>query len=229
MENKKKTKKKKAKKTAWLIICSLAFLLALGLILLALNYKPAENTPQPKQKYVSKYISNQLAPYIYNNAQKEKPFDLIIEQRKTDEFINLAQWPRTSGLFVFSAPKAYFLKDQFIIQSTASSFNSIDTVITIKGNSGITPQGLLYIKIDSVYVGSINLTFLAGVIAKKIYQKELAKRYEKPDSIGAAIAAAILNDQPFDPVFTVTGQKIRITDLKIEKGLLKLTLDPLEQ
>ena len=119
MKNKNKTKTKKAKKLCWIVAAWFASLLILTVIFIAANSAPTDFTAKPKDKYVSKYISNQLVPYIYNNAQKEKPFPLIIEQEKTKEFIDLASWPRTSGMFVFSAPQAYFLPDQFVIQSTA--------------------------------------------------------------------------------------------------------------
>ena len=223
-DNKKKKKpRKKLRLTImlalWLLVGFLTFMLLLD--------KPAGYTPVDTEddKCVSQYVTNELAPYVYNNVQKGQAFDITIPQSKTKEFISLLEWPIESEDVKISAPQAFFVDNGLVIRANAET-KGLNFIITIMISGLINETGMMNLNLDKIMIGSMNITFISKIIAKKMYQYRAKQENYSKDTIGAAIAASLLDDQPFDPVFEVRQRKVRIEQIDVKKSQLKITMAP---
>ncbi len=189
--------------------------------------KPAGYNPEDikNDKCVSQYVTNELAPYVYNNIQKGQPFDIIIPQSKTKEFISLIEWPIESEDVTISAPQAFFGDSALVMRANAET-KGLNFVITIMVSGLIDETGMMHLNLDKIVIGSMNITFIAKIIAKKMYQHRAKQENYRKDTIGVAITASLLDGQPFDPVFEVRKRKVRVKQINVKKSQLKITLTP---
>jgi len=223
-DNKKSKKPRKKLRLAivfslWLLVGFLTFMLLMD--------KPAGYNPEDikNDKCVSQYVTNELAPYVYNNIQKGQSFEIIIPQSKTKEFISLIEWPIESEDVTISSPQAFFVDNGLVMRANAGT-KGLNFVITIMISGLIDETGMMHLNLDKIMIGSMNITFIAKIIAKKMYQYRVKKENYSKDSIGADIAASLLGNQPFDPVFEVRKRKVRVKRINVEKSQLKITLAP---
>ena len=77
-EQNKKADKRRFKKRYWLLV-DLTIVIVIFTLLL---YKPGHYNPTEVvyDGKVSPYLTHELLPTIYNGAQQEEPFDLIVTQ-----------------------------------------------------------------------------------------------------------------------------------------------------
>ena len=89
---------KKSEKTwpHWLLICFAAVLLIIALLLhIPARYAPLKSAGD--KRLVSPYLTNELLPALYNGAQMDKPFDLIITEDGVNDVIGRSGWPKDFG------------------------------------------------------------------------------------------------------------------------------------
>ena len=222
----KKPKKRKLKRLYWL----LAHLVAATVIVVLLLYKPGRYHPikiDPAQgRQVSTYLTHDLLAPIHNAAQPGEPFDLTVTQEGINDIIARSRWPRESGDARFSAPAVLFVPDSIVLMGTVA-LKGVEFVVTIVLEPTLDEQGLLNLRAAKLKVGAMNITLLAKVIAKRMYQQRIEAVPIDKEDIGAKIAASLLNDEPFDPVFEIEGDKLRIEKVTIRKQELILHLIPL--
>jgi uncharacterized protein YpmS len=218
-------KKKKYKKLAiWLIIDLTVAIIIFTLLL----YKPSQykaSTPdqaEERQGKVYNYLTY-LSSELYNGAQLAEPFELTIIDQKVNEAI--AQWSAESEDIRFQAPAILFKPAVSVLMGTAE-IKGIQFVVTIELEPVIDQQGLLNLKVDRVKVGAMNITPLAKLIAKKMYTDRLTTMAVDTDDVRSKIAASLLVNEPFDPVFLIEDKKIRIKQLTIEAGKLIVYFSP---
>jgi len=72
----------------------------------------------------------------------------------------------------------------------------------------------------------MNITPLAKMMAKKMYAQRLAAIRIDREALQTKIAASLLTDEPFEPVFRVDDKKARIEKITIAKEKLLLRLVP---
>ena len=72
----------------------------------------------------------------------------------------------------------------------------------------------------------MNITPLAKITAKKMYAHRLATVPIDRYSLQTQIAASLLNNEPFNPVFKIDHKKIRISKITIENEKLIAYLTP---
>ena len=72
----------------------------------------------------------------------------------------------------------------------------------------------------------MNITPVARLIAKRMYAQRLATTYIDTEDTQAKIAASLLNDEPFEPVFEVEDKKVRVKKITIKQEKLILHLTP---
>ncbi len=223
---KQQDNKKPNKKFRLAIILSLWLLVGFLTFMLLLD-KPAGYTPEDikNDKCVSQYVTNELAPYVYNSLQKEQPFNITIPQSKTKEFISLIEWPIESEDVKISAPQAFFVDNGLVIRANAQT-KGLNFVITVIISGMIDKTGMMTLNISKINIGSMNITFVAKIIAKKMYQHRAKQENYSKDTIGAAIAASLLNGQSFDPVFEIRHRKVRIDKITVTKSQLEMTMTP---
>lgn len=224
-QNNKKIKKPR-KKLRLVILLSLWLLVAVLIFVLLLD-KPAGYRPEDIQndKSVSQYVTNELAPYVYNNIQLGQSFDIIIPQSQTKEFISLIEWPIESEDMSISAPQAFFVDNGLVMRANAET-KGLNFVITTMISGLVEQTGMMSLNIDKIMIGSVNVTYVAKIIAKAMYQHRAKQQDYSQDTIGADIAASLFDNKPFDPVFEVRKRKVRVKQINIEASQLKITLAP---
>jgi len=80
--------------------------------------------------------------------------------------------------------------------------------------------------VGKVKVGAMNITPLAKMMAKKMYEQRVAAISIDTKTVQTKIAASLLNDEPFEPVFEIDDKKVRIEKITIAKEKLLLRLVP---
>ncbi len=232
-KNLKVRKKKKFKKRYWLLLD-----LVLAIIILALLfYKPARYRPPDtvpagnKQEEISPYLTNVLLPQLYNGAQRDEPFDVDIIQKGINETIARFQWPQESNGVIFSAPTVFFVPENIVLMGTAN-LKGAELVVTIVAKPSLDEQGLLHLRVEKVKIGAMNITPIARLMAKRMYTERLATVPVDTGNLRAKIAASLLNDEPFEPIFNIrdifddVDKKVRVDKITITQKKLILRLVP---
>ena len=194
---------------------------------LLLLYKPVRYDPPDfaHSKEVSPYLTHQFLPQLYNGAQRGEPFDLSVSQKGINDIVARSKWPKEFDGIWFSAPVVLFVPDSIVLMGTVN-IKGVEFVVTIVAEPGIDDQGLLNLRVAKVKVGAVNITLLAGVMAKTMYAQRLATTPMDTQDLRAQIAGSILNDEPFLPVFNVEDKKLRIKKITIKQKKLILHLTP---
>jgi len=190
------------------------------------RYKPADSSSgNYKRGQVSPYLTNELSPAIYNGAQRVEPFDVVITQDGLNDMISRGNWPMESEGVLLYAPAALFVPDTVVLMGTAD-VKGVEFIITIELEPKIDEQGLLNLQIGKVKVGAMNITPLAKMMAKKMYTQRLAAMPINTEALQTKIAGSLLNDEPFEPVFSIDDKKVRIEKITVDKEKLLLRLVP---
>jgi len=228
----KKRKKRKFKKRYWLF----AHLAVAIVIFILLLYKPGRYDPievgGAEGKALSKYLTHDLYPQLYNGDQLGEPYDLTVTQEGINDIIAHSRWPQESGDATFSAPAVLFVPDRIVVMGTVA-LKGVEFVVTIVLEPSLDEQGLLSLRVAKVKVGAMNITPLARLIAKKMYQQRLAAIPINKEDVGAKIAASLLNDESFDPVFKIKEIFenehiiVRVKRITIKQKKLTLRLHPI--
>ena len=190
------------------------------------RYKPADSSSGNFTRgQVSPYLTNELSPAIYNGTQRVEPFDVVITQSGLNDMIARGNWPMESEGVLLYAPAALFVPDTVVLMGTAD-IKGVEFIITIELEPKIDEQGLLNLQIGKVKVGAMNITPLAKMMAKKMYTQRLAAMPIDAEALQTKIAASLLNDEPFEPVFSIDDKKVRIEKITVDKEKLLLRLVP---
>jgi len=217
----KKRKKRKFKRIYWLLID----LAIMAVVLILLLYKPARYNPFAlapaglQQNQVHPYLTHDLSTQLYNGLQSGRPFDLVIMQKPLNEVVAFSGWPKQAEGTNFSAPEVFFEPGRIVLMGTAAT-GGVDFVVTIAVEPTLSTKGLLNLKVTTVKVGALNITPLARLIAKKMYTERASDVYVDTAAPSAKIAASLLNDESFDPVFVFEGKKVRLEKITIEQQKL---------
>lgn len=221
----KNRKKEKSKKIYWYWL--LVDLAIAAFIFALLLHRPARygRPDVADSKQVSQYLTNELLPDIYNKVQRDEPFDITIMQERTVDIVGLTDWPKESEGITLLMPKVFFIPRRIMLMGTAV-VRGVELVVTIVAEPALDRQGLLNLHVRKVKVGAINITPLAKVIAKRMYAQTLATINIDTEDIRTQIAASLLNDEPFEPVFKIKGKKVRVEKITITQEKLTIRLVP---
>ena len=200
---------------------------AASIPLVLLLYKPTHYDPPDfaPTKEVSPYLTHELSPQFYNGAQRGEPFDLVVLQKGINDIVARSKWPREFDGIRFSAPAVLFVPDRIVLMGTVN-IKGVEFVVTIVAKPRVDDQGLLNLRVAKVKVGAMNITLLARVMAKTMYQQRLSTTPLNAQDLRAKIAASILDDEPFEPVFEVEDKKVRVKKINIKQEKLILRLAP---
>ncbi len=224
----KNRKKARFKKIYWSLI---GLAVASVLFILLLLYKPARFSPPyitpagNKQGLVSPYLTHRLLPQLYNGAQLGEPFDLVVTQEGINDIIARSKWPKESGGTKFLMPVVFFVPDSIVLMG-AVVVAGAELVVTVVAEPHLDQQGLLNLRVAKVKVGAMNITLLARLIARRMYLEQLATTDISAEDIRAQIAASLLDNEPFEPIFRIEDKKVRAGKITITQGKLTIRLIP---
>jgi uncharacterized protein YpmS len=224
LQIRKKTRRNKL--IRWLLVD----IAVAAIVFTLLIYRPGRYKPVDPSSYkrgeVSPYLTNELSPEIYNGAQRVEPFDVIITQDGLNDIIARGNWPMESEGVLLYAPAALFIPGRLVLMGTADA-KGVEFVVTIELEPKIDEEGLLNLQIAKVKVGAMNITPLAKIIAQKMYMQRISGLEIDSNAIQTKIAASLLTDEPFEPVFSIDDKKkVRIEKITIENEKLLAHLVP---
>jgi len=218
-------KARRNKLIRWLLVDLAVAAIVFALLL----YRPGRYKPTGSGNYkrgeISPYLTNELSPAIYNGTQHAEPFDVIITQEGLNDIIARGNWPMESEGVLLYAPAALFVPGRLVLMGTADA-KGVEFVVTIELEPKIDEEGLLNLQVAKVKVGAMNITPLAKIMAKKMYAQRIAGLEVDTKALQTKIVGSLLNDEPFEPVFSIDEKKVRIEKITIEKEKLLAHLVP---
>lgn len=224
----KKKKSRRRKLVIWLLVDLAVVAVILALLLYKpARYHPALSTlpPDPNGDRVHPYLSHELMPKLYNGAQRQRPFEMVVLDQRLNEAIAQETWYQDAGGVFLSAPQVLFTPGQVILMGTAS-IEGAQFVVTIELGPQLDEDGRLNLLVEKVKVGAVNITPLAKAMARKMYRDRLAAGAIDTENIGTKVAASLLNEEPFDPIFTVEDKRVRLTGFGLVDGRLTAQFTP---
>ncbi|MGB2863688.1 MAG: hypothetical protein WBC05_10225 [Sedimentisphaerales bacterium] len=221
----KKSRRKKL--VLWLLID-----LAVAAVVFALLvYRPGSYDPADFDSYnyeqgqVSPYLTHELSPQLYNNSQRGEPFDLVVTQDGINEIVAGLGWPKFSEGIMLYAPAVLFVPGSVVLMITAN-IKDVELIITIELEPKIDEQKLLNLHVVKVKVGAVNITPLARMMGKKMYTERLAMLPVDTEALQTKIVASLLNEEAFEPVFSIEDNKVRVEKITVYKEKLTARLVP---
>ena len=221
-------KKAKFKKKVYLLLAVLVIVSAIVIVVFSLLlHRPAYYNPldYAHSKEVSLYLTHELLPQLYNGAQRQEPFNLVVTQMGINDIVARFEWPKEFGSIGFSAPMVFFVPDSIVLMGTVF-LKGAEFVATVVAEPNLDANGLLNLRVVRVKVGAIDITPLAGVLAKRIYQQQLAAGRIDAEDFWARATASLLNGEPFEPVFKIEDKKMRLEKITLELKKLTIRLVP---
>jgi len=226
-DSKIRKKKKRKKFIFWLLVDLTVAVIVFGLLI----YRPGSYDPTDfdslnyEQGQVSPYLTHVLSPQLYNNAQRDEPFDLVVTEDGINEIVAGLGWPKFSDGVMLYAPAVLFVPGSVVLMATAN-VKSVELIVTIELVPKIDEQKLLNLHVVKVKVGAVNITPLAKMMGKKMYAENLAAVPVDTEALQTKIVGSLLNEEPFDPFFRVENSKVRIRDITIQKEKLTVHFVP---
>lgn len=222
-------KKSRLKKLAiWLLIDITVAIIVFAVLL----HKPGRYRPSVPKGYhpeqVSKYLTHEISPKIYNGAQLEEPFEVVITQEGMNEIVASLGWPKASEGILLYAPVVLFEPESIVLMGT-TDIKGVEFIVSIELAARVNEQKLLSLEVVKVSIGAMNITPLAKFIAQKMYAEQIAVAEVDREALGTKITASLLNDEPFEPVFKLEDTKVRVENITILKEKLILQLVGISQ
>jgi hypothetical protein len=221
-------KKAKFKKKVYLLLTVLVVISAILIVVFALLlhrpsfYKPLDFA---NSKEVSLYLTHELLPELYNGAQLQEPFNLVVTQSGINDIVARFEWPKEFGSIRFSAPMVFFVPHSIVLMGTVL-LEGAEFVGTVVAEPNLDANGLLSLQVVSVKIGAVDITPLAGVLARRIFQQQLAAGKIDAEDFWVRATASLLNGEPFEPVFKIEDKKVRVEKITIEQKKLTISLVP---
>ena len=148
-------KKNGFKKTLLVLLIVLAAISTAAIIFLALLFhKPSYYKPviSNGSREESVYLTHGLGPELYNGAQLQEPFDLVVTQEGINDIIAHRKWPQQFSGIMLSAPMVFFAADSVVLMGMIST-DGTELVITITAYPKLDADGLLNLNLGIFQAG----------------------------------------------------------------------------
>jgi hypothetical protein len=221
-------KKAEFKKRVYLLSAVLVVISAIVVIVFALLlHRPAYYKPLDfaDSKEVSLYLTHQLLPELYNGAQLQEPFELVVTQKGINDAVARFEWKGEFESIRISSPMVFFAPDSIVLMGTVL-MEGVEFVVTVVAEPSLDAKGLLNLQVVGVKMGAVDITPLARVLAMRICQQQFAAANIGAEDLWAQAAASLLDGEPFKPVFKVEDKKVRVEKITIEQKKLTIRLVP---
>lgn len=221
------------KKSRWkkLVFWLLIDLTVAVIVFVLLLYRPGRYDPADfdsfnyEQGQVSPYLTHELSPQLYNNSQRGEPFDLVVTQDGINEIVAGLGWPKFSEGIMLYAPAVLFVPGSVVLMITVN-IKDVELIMTVELEPKIDEQKLLNLHVVKIKVGAMNITPLARMMGKKMYTEKLAMMPVDTEALQTMIVGALLNEEAFEPVFSIEDNKVRIEKITIHHEKLTVRLVP---
>jgi hypothetical protein len=231
----KTAEKPKKSRRRKLLIWLLVDLIVVAIVLSLLLYRPAHYNPvapaavmDADADRVHPYLSHELLPALYNGAQDRRPFELVVLDQGLNEALAQTRWLQESAGIRLTAPAILFTPGRVILMGTAD-LEGTGFVVTVELEPRMTEDGRLNLLIGKVKVGAMNVTWPAKIIGRSKYQERVEAGDVDLDDWRTRIAASLLIEEPFEPVFPVDDKWVRLKSFEITQGKLVAQFVPVKQ
>jgi hypothetical protein len=218
---------KKSNRLKYLLPAILILLIILVSAFILIGHKPANYAP-PKAanpNEVSRYLTNELLPNIYNGSQLGEPFELEITQDGLNDILSHLPGAMITDNLTVVRPEVILTPMEVKVIATVEA-RPMDFFLTIELNPFINKQGLMNLCVNRILLGKINITSIARSIGGKAYADWMARTGTEPNNISSQICLSLLKDEPFDPVFKMNGRTLRISKIDVMTGKMVVLLTP---
>ena len=228
-QQKPKKKSRRKKLVIWLLVDVAVAAIVLALLL----YRPAQYHPMvptfadPNGPRVHPYLHRELGSELYNGAQEQQPFEMVVLDKNLNEAIGQMMWSKEAGGITLSAPAILFKPGRIVLMGTAD-VEGAEFVVTIHVGPQLDEEGALNLIVTKVKVGAMNVTPLAKMLARKMYREQLETGLVDTRDLGAKIVASLLNEEPFKPVLRLEDKWVRLQRFDITQGKLIARFAPAE-
>jgi hypothetical protein len=185
-------------------------------------YKPLDYA---HNKEVSLYLTHELLPELYNGAQLQEPFNLVVTQKGINDAVARFKWKGEFESIRISSPMVFFAPDSIVLMGTVV-MEGAEFVGTVVAEPSLDTEGLLNLQVVSVKIGAVDITPLARVLARRICQQQFAAANIGAEDLRAQVAASLLDGEPFKPVFKIEDKKVRVEKITIEQKKLTIHFVP---
>jgi uncharacterized protein YpmS len=219
-----KNRKRRIKKRYWLLVIPAAAIV-ISIVLFA--HRPRDYRPviASKNKRVSAYLTHELLPNLYNKSQLGEPFELVVSEEGINDIISRFNQPVMLDNITYSNPQVLFVTGRIVLMATVD-VKGIDLIFTIDIAPVLDANGLLNLHVTDVSLGAVNITPVAKRFAGNTYATRLAPANPDPNNFLTQAAGSLLYDEPFEPVFSIEGRKLRIAKIDIVQQQLTVSLVP---
>lgn len=209
-----------------------ALVVIAGGLLFLMTRKPKIYQPYEKitTEVVNPYITHYLAPEFHNNVQIDKPFRIIVPQKNINEVVVDGsldwEWPVDLGPVVVSAPAVSFITDEILLMATVK-YGVFEFVLTVGARPVIDEAGLMQLNFQKLMAGVVDISYIARPIACKLLAQELEGLPIDHDTAWIKdLHDAVAENKPFEPVWPVYEDAIKLTEVKVVNGRLTLMFEP---
>ncbi len=196
------------------------------MVVLLCNYTPKAYLPTEPENpdEVSRYLTHELGPDFFNNIQFDRAFDLRVTQDGLNDIIASQLWFEEFEEIAFNDPMIVFGNNSIFLMGTLE-YAGASTVLTIAAAPAMDVDGNICINIQSIQLGALPVTSLVGYLAQKIFDQS-HECFEGEEDI-EVMTQAIIRNEPFEPIFELSGHKARVTKFTLTPGELLLTFQPI--
>lgn len=226
MEKPRKSRRKRL--IVWVCIDLVVAVVVITLLL----YTPSQYHPatpaannDPNGQHVHPYLSHELMPTLYNNAQDRKPFAMEVLDTRLNEALAQMRWTQESGGIRLSSPAVAFTRGHIVLMGTAH-IEGTELIITVEIDPKFLGDGRLNLIVENVKIGVLPITWAAKKIARKMYREQVAGGGIDRQDWRTKIVASLLIEEPFEPVFPVDDKWVRLTGIDVAEGKLTARLAP---
>ncbi len=218
--------KRKHKVRIILAVLGLVLLAITGVTMILLGTVPGMYRPfeRPGSGQVSPYITHDMAPDFFTGMQEGRPFEMVFQQWGVNEMLALSTEPMTFGEFAVSSPNVVFYPDSLVLMATVQVKN-VSSVLSITAQPVMDKDGRLNLNIGSAKLGAVPVLGLIRRIGQQAADEYLVGTDEQEF---AGIVNSVLNNEPFDPLVSVSKYTMRLKALTLEEGKVKLLIEPVK-
>ncbi|MGD0078499.1 MAG: hypothetical protein ABSB91_07730 [Sedimentisphaerales bacterium] len=216
---------KKSRRGRYLLPAILILLIILASAFILIGHRPGNYAP-PKAanpNEVSRYLTNELLPTIYNGAQLGESFELEITQEGLNDIISHLPGAMITNDLTLVRPEVILTPMQITVMATAEAM-PMDLFLTVELNPFINKEGLMNLCVNRILLGKVNITSIARSIGNKAYADWMATTGTEPNNIASQICLSLLKDEPFDPVVKMNGRTLRVSKIDVMRRKIVVLL-----
>lgn len=176
------------------------------------------------KKEVSTYLTHELSPQLYEGAQRQEPFELVVLAEGVNDAIADLGWPKETQGVKFSVPEVVFGSGRVVLMG-ATEMKGVEFVVSVVFEPAIDEAGLLNLHVSKIKVGAVNITPIAKMMAQRMYFEQMGGA-DGAFSVGERAVVSLIYDRGFEPVFEVEDKKVRMEEIAIREGELLVGFVP---